>query len=100
MQHTNQVEANRARIDEERVAALLEDLPALLTEGEQAKLRECARLAVEQYLKMSEIGLEAARRHSDSESEEMSRREAIARFYVMLTVQFMETAANENLTEN
>jgi hypothetical protein len=96
----DQIEANRARIDEERVAALLEDLPALLTESERAKLRECAETAAAQNCRMAEIGLEAARRHSDTDVEEINRREAIGRYYTTLLFQCMERMASENLIEN
>jgi len=91
-----QAEANRALVDEERVAALLADVSQLLTEGEQAQLRECARVAVEQQSTVSEIGLEAASRASTSEVDEFSRREAIARYYFFLILQQTEAAATEN----
>jgi hypothetical protein len=93
-------EASRELIDEEMIAALLENLPALLTESEQAQLRECARLAVEQQCRVAEIGVDAARRHSTTDIEECNRREAVGRYFTMMLIHYAETAASENMTEN
>jgi hypothetical protein len=100
MQQSNENEQQGAVIDEEVIAALLADLPTLLTEDEQTQLRECADLAAKQNLKMAEIGLVAARRHATTVADEVNRREAIGRFYLMLTFQQMQKEASENLIEN
>jgi len=94
-----QVQEHRSLVREEIVAALLEDLPALLTEGEQAQLRECARLIVEQQTRAAEIGVEAARRVATTDEEEANRREAIGRCLIVFLVQYAQAAASENLIE-
>jgi hypothetical protein len=99
MQHLKEVAQHRALVDEERVAALLENLPELLTSDEQERLRRCARVVVKLQTRAAEIGLEAARRHSTTDVEEFTAREAIGRYFMVLVWQGLDTAANENLIE-
>jgi hypothetical protein len=93
-------EESRAFIDEELIAALFENLPGLLTDDEQEKLRECARLAMEQQSAAAQIGVEAARRHATTETEDRSRREAVGRYYMALLFQRAEAAAVEDMIEH
>lgn len=82
-------------LDEERIAAYLANLPALLTEDERAKLSKCARLIVRHQSRVAEVGIEAARRCSTTDAEEVCAREAVGRFFMVLLFRETEAAAVE-----
>jgi hypothetical protein len=84
------------RADEDAVTALLENVSALLTEGEQEQLRDRARRIAEANGESFAIIVgAAARRAGDSAQEVVNGREAGGRWFAHLTVPQVLEAMND-----
>jgi hypothetical protein len=87
-------------IDEEKVAAHLENLAALMSAEELATLQSYARQIAELNCKMAALGFEVGRRNSEDDAGEANVREAVGRYHVLLVFNFMREIAPQELTVN
>lgn len=87
-------------VDEEAVAALLADMPALLTESEAAQLRADAAEHAARTANSLEIAVAAAGRKFATPQEVMNAREAIMRHAARLTMELTIEAMNTSITVN
>lgn len=95
------IAAHQSLIDEQKVAAHLENLAALVSAEELAALQSCARRTAELQLQVFTLGLEIAARHrSDDDADEANVREAIGRYVVLQTFNCLQELGPQELTVN